>query len=54
MASVPDGLVDEIALCGPKERIAERLEPWRKSPVTTLCISTFDINAVRVMAELVL
>ena len=54
MASVPDGLVDEIALCGPKERIAERLEPWRKSPVTTLCVSTFDINAVRVMAELVL
>jgi F420-dependent oxidoreductase-like protein len=54
MASVPDGLVDEIALCGPKERIAERLEPWRNSPVTTLCVSTFDIDAVRVMAELVL
>ena len=54
MASVPDGLVDEIALCGPKERIAERLELWRKSPVTTLCVSTFDIDAVRVIAELVL
>ena len=54
MASVPDGLVDEIALCGPKERIAERLIMWRESPVTTLCVSTFDIDAVRVMAELVL
>jgi len=54
MASVPDGLVDEIALCGPKERISERLLLWRESPVTTLCVSTFDINAVRVMAELTL
>ncbi len=54
MASVPDALVDEIALCGPKERISERLTLWRNSPVTTLCVSTFDIDAVRVIAELVL
>jgi F420-dependent oxidoreductase-like protein len=54
IAAVPDALVDEIALVGPKERIAERLEPWRRSAVTTLNVSTFDINAVRVMAELLL
>ncbi len=54
MAAVPDALVDDIALVGPKARIAERLEAWRQSPVTTLNVSTFDINAVRVMAELVL
>ena len=29
--SVPDELVDEIALVGPKERIAERLEAWREA-----------------------
>ena len=29
--AVPDELVDEIALVGPKERIAERLEAWREA-----------------------
>ncbi|MEZ4719108.1 MAG: LLM class F420-dependent oxidoreductase [Caldilineaceae bacterium] len=52
--AVPDALVDEVALCGPKERIAERLSLWENSPVTTLNVTAFDINAVRVMAELVL
>jgi len=54
IVAVPDALVDDIALVGPKARIAERLELWRHSPVTTLNVSTFDIAAVRVMAELVL
>ncbi len=50
-AAVPDDLVDEIALCGPKERIAERLPLWQASPITTLNMTVFDIEAVRVMAE---
>ena len=54
MAHVPDALVDEVALVGPKQRLAERLELWRNSPITTLNVSTFDIASVRVMAELVL
>ena len=53
-AAVPDELVDEIALCGPRERIAERLSLWQKSPITTLNVTTFDIESVRVLAELVL
>ena len=53
-AAIPDELVDAVALCGPKQRIAERLEAWRDSPVTTLNITTFDPRAVAVMAELVL
>ncbi len=53
-AAVPDALVDEIALCGPKARIAERLPMWEKSPITTLNMTVFDSKAVRVMAELVL
>jgi hypothetical protein len=36
MRAVPDDLADGIALCGPLERIAERLELWRATPVTTI------------------
>ena len=31
-AAIPDELVDAVALCGPKARIAERLEAWRNKP----------------------
>jgi F420-dependent oxidoreductase-like protein len=54
VAAVPDELVDAVALCGPKERIKERLDLWKNSPVTTLNVATHDVEAVRVMAELVL
>ena len=53
-AAVPDALVDEVALCGPKERIAERLELWRASPVTTLNIIPYSPESLQVMAELML
>ncbi|HST88099.1 MAG TPA: LLM class F420-dependent oxidoreductase [Ktedonobacterales bacterium] len=53
-AAVPDALVDEVALCGPKERIAERLEPWKRSRATTLILGTIQPEALQVMAELVL
>jgi hypothetical protein len=53
-AAIPDALVDAVALCGPKERIAERLAAWEASPITTLCVTTFDPAAVQVMADLVL
>ena len=50
--AVPDRLIDEIALCGPKERIDELLDKWRQSPVTTLILDTDDAAAMRVMSEL--
>jgi F420-dependent oxidoreductase-like protein len=53
VAAVPDALVDEVALCGPRARIAERLEIWRASGITTMICATTDIEAVRLMAELV-
>jgi F420-dependent oxidoreductase-like protein len=53
-ALVPDALVDEVALCGPKERIAELLEPWKRSRVTTLICGSTQPEAMRVMAELCL
>lgn len=51
--AVPDALVDDVALCGPKERIAERLSIWRNAPITTLNLMTTDLATVRLMAELV-
>jgi F420-dependent oxidoreductase-like protein len=36
MKAVPDELADGIALCGPLDRIRERLELWRATPVTTI------------------
>jgi F420-dependent oxidoreductase-like protein len=53
-AAVPDDLIDEIALVGPKERIAERLEPWREAGVTTMIVLGQQPDALRLMAELVL
>ncbi len=52
-AAVPDALVDEVALCGPRERIRERLTAWTGSGVTTLMVAG-DATAVRTMAELTL
>jgi F420-dependent oxidoreductase-like protein len=54
IAAVPDALVDEVALVGPRERIADRLEAWRESGVTTLLVQTHDRATLRTMAELVL
>ena len=36
MAAIPDEMVDEVALIGPKERIRDSLEVWQESGVTTL------------------
>ncbi len=53
-AAVPDALVDDIALCGPKARIAERLQLWKDCPVTTLNLTNANLDTVRVLAELLL
>jgi F420-dependent oxidoreductase-like protein len=54
IAAVPDELVDAVSLVGPKERIAERLEAWRETPVTTLVVGTTQPEALQTLAELVL
>jgi F420-dependent oxidoreductase-like protein len=36
--AVPDAFADEISLIGPPSRIAEKLEAWRDSPITSLLI----------------
>ncbi len=54
MAAVPDELVDEVSLVGPRERIAERVEAWKASPVTSMLLGTGQPEALRLLAELVL
>lgn len=51
--AVPSAFADDISLVGPKERIAEKLQDWRKSPVTTIQLDG-NVQLLREMAELVL
>lgn len=53
MSKVPAGLIDEVALVGPKERIKERLSLWLEGPATTLNMTVFNVEALRTMVELV-
>lgn len=53
IAAVPDAFADEISLCGPRERIREKLQDWKNSPVTSLLVSG-DEQLLRDAAELVL
>jgi F420-dependent oxidoreductase-like protein len=53
-AAIPDAFVDEMALVGPKERLAERLDAWRESGATSLLVSTQQPEALRALAELAL
>ena len=54
MAAVPDSLVDEVALLGPRERIRDRLAAWKSSPVGTICVGAGQVETLRTLAELVL
>lgn len=53
-AAVPDELVDEVALIGPKERIRDRIDAWKESGVGTMIVGAQQPEALRVMAELCL
>jgi len=54
IAVVPDAFADEISLVGPAERIRERLEAWKQTPITALLIGNRDPKVLRLMAELLL
>jgi alkanesulfonate monooxygenase SsuD/methylene tetrahydromethanopterin reductase-like flavin-dependent oxidoreductase (luciferase family) len=57
-AAVPDALIDETSLVGPKERIRDRLEAWKEVAkdhrVGTLLLVGAMPEALRVVAEAVL
>jgi F420-dependent oxidoreductase-like protein len=56
--AVPDALIDETSLVGPKERVRERLQAWqelaRDHRVGSLILAGADVAALRVVAEAVL
>ena len=53
-AAVPDQFADEISLVGPIARIRDRLQAWKKTPVTTLLVGAQKPETLRQVAELVL
>ncbi|HEY7137365.1 MAG TPA: LLM class F420-dependent oxidoreductase [Acidimicrobiia bacterium] len=53
-AAIPDELIDEVALVGPRERIRDQLEAWKASRVTTMIIMAPDAHTMRAVAELAL
>lgn len=57
--AIPDKLADEISLSGTKDRIKERLQDWKKTPLTEMAIGRTDnlekdIENLRFFAEVVL
>jgi F420-dependent oxidoreductase-like protein len=52
--AVPNQFADEISLVGPIERIRERLEAWRESPVTAIMVGGQSKESIRRIAEVVL
>ena len=52
--AVPDQFADEISLVGPPERIKERLEAWKETPITSILIGTHNKEKLRQTADLVL
>lgn len=51
-AEVPNELVDEVALIGPKDRLRDRLQAWRECGVTTMICGTGQVDAIRALAEI--
>lgn len=54
-AEVPNALLDEIGLVGPKDRIVERLAPWkeagRKGHVGTMLVGVHDTAVLELLAK---
>jgi len=57
-ATVPDALIDETSLIGPKDRVRDRLQAWKEIAkdhrVGSLVLAGADAAALRVIAEAVL
>ena len=51
-AAVSDALVDELALVGPREHVAEQLNEWRKCPIETLIVEPTTDEAIKQLAEI--
>jgi F420-dependent oxidoreductase-like protein len=54
IAVVPDQFADEISLVGSADRIRDRLQAWRDTPVTSILVGGQDKSQLRRYAELIL
>ena len=52
VAMVPDQFADEISLSGPVDRIRDRLQAWKETPVTTLTVAGGDVSVLRTIADM--
>ncbi len=52
VAAVPDAMVDALYLVGSKDRIRDRFQRWKDSPVGTFMVGSQDMDTLRFMAEL--
>ncbi len=52
--AVPSQFADEISLTGPIDRVKDRLQAWRDTPVTSLMLGAGSPEQLRMNAELVL
>lgn len=52
VAAVDDDFIDEVALCGPRERIKERLTRYTDLPLGTFQVRFPTLESIRLMAEL--
>jgi alkanesulfonate monooxygenase SsuD/methylene tetrahydromethanopterin reductase-like flavin-dependent oxidoreductase (luciferase family) len=58
MAALPDGLIDAVTLCGPREHVRDRLAVYREAGVGTLGVTPLAFTAadrleqLRLVAEL--
>ncbi|HET9721388.1 MAG TPA: LLM class F420-dependent oxidoreductase, partial [Solirubrobacteraceae bacterium] len=50
--ALPDELIDQVSLCGPRERVAERLEAYRAAGVGTLIVAPMAFTAEDQAAQL--
>jgi alkanesulfonate monooxygenase SsuD/methylene tetrahydromethanopterin reductase-like flavin-dependent oxidoreductase (luciferase family) len=57
-AAVPDALIDETSLVGPKERVRDRLQAWKELArgrrIAGLILAGADMPALGIAAEAVL
>jgi F420-dependent oxidoreductase-like protein len=52
--AVPSSFADEISLVGPIDRVKDRLQAWRETPVTSLLVNARNEQQIQQMAEIVL
>ncbi|MEM7410000.1 MAG: LLM class F420-dependent oxidoreductase [Myxococcota bacterium] len=52
--AVPNEFADEITLTGPIERIRDRLDAWKETPVTSILVQPTNVETLRAVAEIVL